>query len=177
LEDGPVRKSIFFGLAVIMGLLLVGVQADVMACGSSNSGSTKMSSTDKVDGAMAGSYTDRPCGAKDNTIKSASTNTENEATTAQFATAEFSVKGMTCGGCENQVKTTLMNIDGVGDVAKVCHVSEHATVSYDPSKVAPADLASAISKLGYTSEYKMASVEEAKDKAVETVKEIKSSEM
>ncbi len=95
----------------------------------------------------------------------------------KFATAEFSVKGMTCGGCENQVKTALMNIEGVGDVAKVCHVSEHAIVKYDPARVDPTNLASAITKLGYESEHKTASADETKDKAMEKVREIKSADM
>ena len=177
LEERPVKKALFFGFAVVLGLILVGTQSNVFACGASNSGSSKMGSTDKVNATMAGSYAGGQCAAKDGVIKSAANTADDANNTVKFATAEFSVKGMTCGGCENQVKTTLMNIEGVGEVAKVCHVSEHATVKYDPAKVNPTDLASAIAKLGYNSEYMVATADEAKDKAMEKVKEIKSTDM
>ena len=210
------KKALFFGFAVVLGLILVGTQSNVMACGASNSGSSKMGSTDKVNAVMAGAKTTTDkgnvfacggsdsgsdkmgntdkvnavmadaktgaqCAAKDNVIKSADKAVDEAENKVKFATAEFSVKGMTCGGCENQVKTTLMNMDGVNDVAKVCHVSEKAVIKYDPAKTNPTDLASAITKLGYNSEYKMASVDETKDKAMdkamEKVSEIKNTDM
>jgi len=173
-----VKKALFFGFAVVLGLILVGTQSDVFACGASNSGSSKMGSTDKVNATMAGAEADTKKGMeKANMTMKMAENAMEEGNLVKFATAEFSVKGMTCGGCENQVKTALMNIEGVGDVAKVCHVSEHAIVKYDPARVNPTDLASAITKLGYNSEHKMASADETKDKAMGKVKEIKSTDM
>ena len=47
----------------------------------------------------------------------------------------ISIKGMTCTGCENDVKTTLMKVDGVLEVLKVSHTSEVAIVCVDPSKM------------------------------------------
>jgi copper chaperone CopZ len=179
MEETPVRKAVFFGFAMVLGLILVGFQADVMACGASSSGAAKMGKTGDVKATMAGTYsTEKEKGVEKAkmTMKKAEGAME-DANLAKFATAEFSVKGMTCGGCENQVKSTLMNIDGVDDVAKVCHVSEHAVIKYDPAKVKPTDLASAISKLGYKSEYKMASADEVKDKAMDAAKEMKTTEM
>ena len=170
------RKAIFFGFAMVLGLILVGVQADVMACGASKTGDTKMGNSNEVKATMAGSYSGGQCAAKGDVIKTAEKKADEVETMSKFATAEFSVKGMTCGGCENQVKTTLMNIDGVDDVAKVCHVSEQAVIKYDPAKINPTDLASAITKLGYKSEYKMASAVEVKDKAMDAAKEMKATE-
>lgn len=47
----------------------------------------------------------------------------------------ISVKGMTCGGCENDIKTTLAKVDGVLEVLKVSHTNEVAIVCVDPSKM------------------------------------------
>ncbi len=43
----------------------------------------------------------------------------------------ISIKGMTCGGCENSIKTTLLGVDGVLEVLKVSHTQEVAIVCFD----------------------------------------------
>lgn len=172
------RKAIFFGFAVILGLILVGTQTNVMACGGDKSGA-KMGSTSDVKATMAGAKTvgDTQCAAKTDEVKMTAKDADNMEYPVKFATAEFSIKGMTCAGCENQVKTALMNHEGVNDVAEVSHVSEHAVVKYDPAKVNPTELASTITKLGYKSEYMQASTEMVKESAKQAVEEVKSKEM
>jgi len=58
------------------------------------------------------------------------------------------IEGMSCSACVARVKSTLKEIDGVGDA----HVSlEHraAEIRYDPAKVSPTKLTQAINDLGY----------------------------
>lgn len=60
----------------------------------------------------------------------------------------FDIKGMSCGGCVAGVSRALEKLDGVTDV----HVSlqpGQATLQADPARVTPAQIAMAISKLGY----------------------------
>ena len=177
MEEAPVRKAIFFGFAVVMGLILIGAQADVMACGASKTGAAQIGKSDEVKATMVGSYSGGQDAAKDGVIKSAEKTVDESETMTRYATAEFSVKGMTCGGCENQVKTALMNHEGVDEVSEVCHVSEQAIVKYDPAKIDPNELTAIINKLGYKSKYKMASADEIKGKAMEVSKEVEATEM
>ena len=55
---------------------------------------------------------------------------------------------MTCGGCENAVKRTLKNLDGVEDVT-ASHSAGLVGVRFDATKVTPAVLKEAIESLGY----------------------------
>jgi len=87
---------------------------------------------------------------------------------AQFAT--FTVKGMTCGGCENDVKTALINQKGITEVVKVCHKSDEAIVKYDPEMIKATTIASTIKEVGYETEFIPAV-------ATETAKMIKDSEI
>ncbi len=68
----------------------------------------------------------------------------------------FSVKGMTCGGCENSIKTALMNVDGVLKVIDVSHKEGVAEVCYDPTKTSSDDLATVITNKGYAAEVMLA---------------------
>jgi len=61
----------------------------------------------------------------------------------------MSVKGMTCGGCESSVKASLAKMDGVYEVAKVCHKGEVAVVVVDPKKVQDDALAQTVTNKGY----------------------------
>jgi copper chaperone CopZ len=58
------------------------------------------------------------------------------------------VTGMTCGGCENAVKRTLMKLDGVESVS-ASHTENRVVASYDPARVAPVTMRKAIEALGY----------------------------
>ncbi|MEW5923666.1 MAG: cation transporter [Candidatus Zixiibacteriota bacterium] len=172
------RKAIFFGFAIMLGLIMVGAQSNVMACDGNKSGA-KMGSTSNVDATMAGANMvgSKQCAAGTGEVKMTAKNNSEAGNLVKFATAEFSVKGMTCAGCENQVKTALMKYEGVNEVAEVSHVKEHATVKYDPAKVNPTELATAITSLGYKSEYMKVSTDMAKESADKKVEEVKNKEM
>jgi len=68
-------------------------------------------------------------------------------------TAAFAIKGMVCTGCESTIKTALMEINGVQEVVEISHESGKALVKYDAEKVNPVELASAVSDLGYKTEF------------------------
>jgi copper chaperone CopZ len=55
---------------------------------------------------------------------------------------------MTCGGCENAVKRTLMKLDGVREVT-ASHAEATVVVSVDPGKVTIDALRRQIEALGY----------------------------
>lgn len=63
-------------------------------------------------------------------------------------TSTFAVEGMTCGGCEAAIEIKLRNIDGV-ESAEASHEKGSAVVRYDPTKVTPDRIVSAIEDLGY----------------------------
>ena len=64
----------------------------------------------------------------------------------------FSVKGMTCGGCENSVKAVLTKVDGVCKVISISHKDGVANVCYDANKTSSDALASVITNKGYAAE-------------------------
>jgi copper chaperone len=64
----------------------------------------------------------------------------------------MSVKGMTCGGCENSVKASLEKIDGVVKVMSISYTDNTAMVVIDPTKTKPEVLTTAIVNKGYTAE-------------------------
>jgi copper chaperone CopZ len=68
---------------------------------------------------------------------------------AGLARAEFTVKGMTCGGCEIGTRTVLAALDGVSE-AGASYESGRAWAVYDPAKVSPAQMIAAIGTLKYT---------------------------
>ena len=63
-------------------------------------------------------------------------------------THSFDVSGMTCGGCTGSVQRTLSHIDGVSHVEVTLRPGV-ATVKTDPSRVTPAQIELAITRLGY----------------------------
>lgn len=65
--------------------------------------------------------------------------------------AVFLVTGMTCGGCEVAVKMAVKKLDGIQKV-EASYKEGKATVKYDPSMVEPAEIKTAIEKLGYKAE-------------------------
>lgn len=60
----------------------------------------------------------------------------------------ISVKGMSCMGCVNKVKTGLENTAGVKS-AEVSLEQKQVTVQYDETKTRPDQLRDAIKKAGY----------------------------
>ena len=64
-------------------------------------------------------------------------------------TLTLDIGGMACGGCANTVRQALLAVDGVVQ-AEVSHADGRAEVVYDPAKVQPAVLQSAIVAAGYT---------------------------
>ena len=63
-------------------------------------------------------------------------------------TIRIPVGGMTCAACQSRVQRTLQKQPGVAD-ASVNLMMQNATVTYDPSTVAPEQLVSAIRDTGY----------------------------
>jgi Cu+-exporting ATPase len=70
---------------------------------------------------------------------------------AEHTVARIPVTGMTCAACQARVQRTLQQQEGVSD-ASVNLMMGTATVTYDPSAVAPAQLVAAIEKTGYGAE-------------------------
>jgi copper ion binding protein len=70
---------------------------------------------------------------------------------AKMQTVEFSVKGMTCSGCENTVMKSVKKLDGIAEVL-ASHEKETAVVKFDTSLVNPAEIEKAIVAAGYTVE-------------------------
>jgi copper chaperone CopZ len=63
-------------------------------------------------------------------------------------TLRLHVTGMTCGGCENAVKRSLLQLAGVKDVT-ASHREAMVGVTYDTGKVTPAMIEERIERLGY----------------------------
>jgi copper chaperone CopZ len=66
--------------------------------------------------------------------------------------ATFSVKGMTCGGCESGITKKLTSQDGVSEVIEVSHKTNRAIFKFDPDKADAEKLAKVVSKMGYKAE-------------------------
>ena len=81
-------------------------------------------------------------GGKSNTVKDVP---EAEVVTA---TAEISIEGMTCTGCENTICTSIEKIPGVKAVT-ASHTDGKATVEFDAGKVDTAAIKAAIDAAGY----------------------------
>jgi periplasmic mercuric ion binding protein len=62
--------------------------------------------------------------------------------------ATLDVKGMDCAACPITVKTVLKRQPGVSDV-KVDAVQHTASVTFDPARISPEKLASAVTEAGY----------------------------
>ena len=65
--------------------------------------------------------------------------------------AIITIEGMTCATCSGSVARALESVDGASDV-KVNLITERAEVAFDPSRVAPADLADAVEAVGFGAE-------------------------
>jgi len=61
---------------------------------------------------------------------------------------KLQVTGMTCGGCENAVKRSVLRLEGVSNVT-ASHADNQVTVEYDAAKVDRRAITDAIGKAGY----------------------------
>ena len=59
------------------------------------------------------------------------------------------VKGMTCGGCANEIRNALLKVDGIYDAA-VDFDTGVAKVQFDGAKLDAAKISAAIAKAGFT---------------------------
>lgn len=69
-------------------------------------------------------------------------------TQVNMKTVVIPVEGMSCMACAARVKKTLRALAGVGDV-RVSLAERNARVRFDPSRLAPDRLVTAIGGLGY----------------------------
>jgi copper chaperone len=60
----------------------------------------------------------------------------------------LTVKGMSCGGCENAVTRAVSLVDGVSNVT-ASHRDERVTLDYDPAKATREAIEQAINRAGY----------------------------
>lgn len=72
--------------------------------------------------------------------------TETEQTLVIY---KMDVKGMTCTGCENTVKKSVSQLDGVADIS-ASHTDSSATVKFDTSKTSLDAISLAIQEKGYS---------------------------
>jgi len=64
---------------------------------------------------------------------------------------ELRTKGMHCVSCENLIKESLLELNGVKN-ATVSYTTEKTTVEYDPTKTNVAAIMNTIKKAGYQPE-------------------------
>ena len=65
-----------------------------------------------------------------------------------FSTVDIGITGMHCDGCAMTINDALKEADGVVE-CQVSFTEKKATVKYDPTRVAPAQLVAIIEKTGY----------------------------
>jgi copper chaperone len=63
-------------------------------------------------------------------------------------TLQLTVTGMTCGGCENAVATSLKRVNGVEEV-RASFKANVVDVTFDEAKVTPSVIRTTIEGLGY----------------------------
>lgn len=79
------------------------------------------------------------------------------AKTKKLASAEYKVKGLSCGACEKKLTTALTKLDGVAKPT-ACSKSNTTKFSFDPKKIKKAQLVAAIEKAGYKVEAEVLNV-------------------
>ena len=92
-----------------------------------------------------------PCGTKEKTCAFEVTKVNELSTSNPGGGSEIvlNVKGMTCGGCANRVKGSLIKCAGVKD-ATVSHKDGKATVSVEKGKVKTEELIKAVESAGFS---------------------------
>lgn len=61
---------------------------------------------------------------------------------------EYSIKGMTCTGCEVHIESEVNKLDGIIEV-KANHEKGNTIVKYDKTKVTNKEIEDAVGKTGY----------------------------
>jgi copper chaperone len=64
-------------------------------------------------------------------------------------TETLRVEGMSCGGCEDNIRRALTTIDGV-EAVEADHTTDTVRVTFEPSAVEVATLRERIDEIGYT---------------------------
>ncbi len=93
------------------------------------------------------------CGAGEGTSEGNTAVVSATAEDTGFATARFSVSGMTCGGCILATEIAVKRVDGVRSVTASMGADGgpgNATVEYDANLANTDDIAAAIRQAGFT---------------------------
>jgi len=149
------KKAAIFSFALVLGLLLVSAPMNALASNCSSKSATTSASVDKVKAVNAKAVSSCSADKANREVESATSAATEKAgeIKAQYATASFNVKGMTCIGCEGHLTKVLQNHAAITNVDKVCHASGTAMVQYDPSKVdCPSKFTALINDAGYQAE-------------------------
>ncbi|MGY8914476.1 MAG: mercuric transport protein MerTP [Flavobacteriales bacterium] len=64
------------------------------------------------------------------------------------AKVEYTIKGMTCSGCQGHIESEVLKLDGILDV-KASYTKGNTVVTYDKTKVANKEIEDAIGNTGY----------------------------
>ncbi|MFH2035666.1 MAG: cation transporter [Candidatus Zixiibacteriota bacterium] len=139
-------------------------KASLTKAGTDAAGDAK---TDGMTTKKCGPDCTKPCCSSDKGLMGSATNAKSDMT---FATAKFSVNGMTCAGCESQVSQKLAAQDGVSEVIEVNHNNSTAVFKYNPEKINPAKLAEMVTQMGYKAEVVSTGVDMAKGKVEDKTK-------
>ncbi len=160
------KKVLILGFALLAFAAFISLPNAAYACGGEKSNTTKSASVDKANAKMVSAKSGTcdgsakatqvtamsgksGCSAKSTEAKTASA---DKAMESKFSYATMSVKGMTCGGCEQSVTAALEHVDGVVGVKEVSYKSGKAVVEYDPAKCREASLTRAVADKGYEAE-------------------------
>ncbi|MGJ1215256.1 mercuric transport protein MerTP [Chryseobacterium sp. KBW03] len=68
--------------------------------------------------------------------------------TSKLQKVEFTIKGMTCSGCENHVKTEISKLKGIVEVV-VSYEKGNAIVKFDSKQTSIIEIENAINSTGY----------------------------
>lgn len=154
MEDKLVKKRTFFGLALVLGLVLAVAPNFVFACDKQGSSTNSASGTEiKATAANSGSGS---CSG----MKATKANSGSDVTTAdakcdykgKCADLTMNIKGMTCTGCEAAITDALKANKGVIKVVSIDYKTGKAVVCYDPDKVESSQLTTVVTKTGYQAE-------------------------
>lgn len=113
--------------------------------GCASAAKAEMASADKGACAMSMEECLAKCGMTPEECKTYSDNTKYEL-------VNMNISGMTCGGCESQVRATLASVKGVEKVAKVDHKSGTALVVMAKGNACGETLTTAVTNKGYKAE-------------------------
>ncbi|MFT4831770.1 MAG: mercuric ion transport protein [Psychroserpens sp.] len=69
-------------------------------------------------------------------------------TESNIDNVEYSIKGMTCSGCEVHIESEVNKLDGIIEV-KANHEKGNTVVTYDKTKVTNQEIEDAVGKTGY----------------------------